>query len=303
MNPWTVEPVCTPACAKTPAAGVPLPETIRRYASVARTLLHSVARGDRLADPRTLRAEARAILTALGIRLDLDLDLGLDLEQDGSPKPDGSPGLDAGPEQGPDLGSGEDVGPEQGRRPLTVPGPTGTLVVANHISWLDVIVLLAVEPVTLLAKREVGTWPVIGTLARRIGTRFIDREGLRELPYTVAELARTLRTGQSVMVFPQGTTWCSVPGGTFRRATFQAAVDAGAPVRPVTIDYFQHGVPSTVAGFLGDEGFATSLRRVVGAGELSARVTTHRPLTGGDRRSLAAEAQRAVSGSRAPAHA
>ncbi|MFF8915657.1 lysophospholipid acyltransferase family protein [Streptomyces sp. NPDC015032] len=256
---------------------MPLPETVRRYVSVARTLIHSAATGDRLAGPRTLRAEARAVLTALGIQLDLDL------EQDPTPV--------------------RDVDPERGRRPLSVPGPTGTLVVANHISWLDVIVLLAVEPVTLLAKREVGTWPVIGTLARRIGTCFIDREGLRELPGTVAELARMLRTGQSVMVFPQGTTWCSVPGGTFRRATFQAAVDAGAPVRPVTIDYFQHGVPSTVAGFLGDEGFAMSLRRVVGAGELSARVTTHRPLTGGDRRSLAAEAQRAVSGSRAPAHA
>ncbi|MFF2406983.1 lysophospholipid acyltransferase family protein [Streptomyces sp. NPDC058092] len=281
MNPWAVEPVCTPACAKNArnaknaASGVPLPEAVRRYASVAGTVIHSAAAGKRLAGPETLRAEAGAVLTALGIRLDLEQDIGLGQEQ----------------RQG------------QGQESLTVPGPTGTLVVANHISWLDVVVLLAIEPVTLLAKREVGAWPVIGTLARRIGTRFIDREGLRELPSTVAELARTLRSGQSVMVFPQGTTWCSVPGGTFRRATFQAAVDAGAPVRPVTIDYFQQGVPSTVAGFLGDEGFATSLRRVVGARELSVRVTTHRPLTGGDRRSLAAEAQRAVSGSRAPAHA
>lgn len=281
MTPWAVEPVCTPACAKNAASGVPLPAAVRRYASVAGTVIHSAAMGERLADPDILRAEAGAVLTALGIRLDLEQDAGL--EQD--------------------VGLGWDQEQRQDHESLTVPGRTGTLVVANHISWLDVVVLLAIEPVTLLAKREVGTWPVIGTLARRIGTRFIDRGGLRELPSTVAELARMLRSGQSVMVFPQGTTWCSVPGGTFRRAMFQAAVDAGAPVRPVTIDYFQQGVPSTVAGFLGDEGFATSLRRVVGSRELSVRVTTHRPLTGGDRRSLAAGAQRAVSGSRAPAHA
>ncbi|WP_406384543.1 lysophospholipid acyltransferase family protein [Streptomyces sp. NBC_01618] len=300
MNPWVVEPVCTPACAKNAASGVSLPEAVRRYASVARTVIHSAATGERLAGPETLRAEAGAVLTALGIRLDLEqgIDLGRDQDQEQRRAQDQDQR-----QRRTRQDQGQWQAQDQDRASLTVPGPTGTLVVANHISWLDVVVLLAIEPVTLLAKREVGTWPLIGTLARRIGTRFIDREDVRELPSTVAELARTLRSGQSVMVFPQGTTWCSVPGGTFRRATFQAAVDAGAPVRPVTIDYFQQGVPSTVAGFLGDEGFATSLHRVVGARELSVRVTTHRPLTGADRRSLAAEAQRAVSGPRAPAHA
>ncbi|MET8681261.1 lysophospholipid acyltransferase family protein [Streptomyces sp. NPDC004647] len=264
MNPWAVESLCTPACATDAAPRVSLGERVRRYASLTCALSRGVSVGGRLAEPGVLRTRARAVLRALGVRL------------------------------------------EAGTEPLRVPGcagGTGTLIVANHISWLDVISLLAVEPVALLAKREVGRWPVIGTLARRSGTRFIDRDRVRELPKVIESLASMLHAGRSVMVFPQATTWCSVSGGRFRRATFQAAVEAGAPVRPVTIDYYQNGTPSTVAGFLGDEDFGASLRRVVGAGGLAARVTAHRPLFGADRRTLAAEARAAVSVSELPAHA
>jgi 1-acyl-sn-glycerol-3-phosphate acyltransferase len=185
--------------------------------------------------------------------------------------------------------------------PLRVPGAgTGTLVVANHISWLDIIALLAVEPVTMLAKREVGEWPGIGSLVRRAGTLFIDRGTLRGLPDTVAMVSGQLRSGRSVMVFPQGVTWCAGTGGHFRRATFQAAIDAEAPVRPVTLDYLQHRAPTTVAAFVGEDDFGSSVRRVLGAAGLTVRVRTHEPLSArpgvDDRRSLAARAQAAVCG-------
>lgn len=187
---------------------------------------------------------------------------------------------------------------------LSEPGPTGTLVVANHISWLDIIALLAVEPVTMLAKTQVGHWPLAGALVRRAGTLFIDRDSLRGLPVTVARIADELRSGRSVMVFPQGVTWCSGTGGPFRRATFQAALDAGAPIRPVTLDYFQRHDPTTVAAFVGDDDFASSLRRVVRAADLRVRVTVHRsllPVPGtDDRRALAARARSAVTGTPPP---
>ncbi|MFF8827923.1 lysophospholipid acyltransferase family protein [Streptomyces sp. NPDC015131] len=263
MSPWAVAPGCTPACVTATAPRVPATEAARRCAALARTVARSAALGERLTEPAVLRGEARAVLRALDVRTD----------------PPGRGG------------------------PLALPGPTGTLVVANHISWLDVVVLLAAEPMVLLAKREVAAWPVVGALARRIGTRFIDRDGIRHLPLVVRELAAVLRSGRSVVVFPQATTWCTVPGGTFRRATFQAAVDAGAPVRPVTLDYLQRGAPSTVAAFLGDEGFGTSLHRVARAEGLYARITAHPPLTGTDRRTLAAEAQRSVRRAESPVHA
>ncbi|GAA1927328.1 lysophospholipid acyltransferase family protein [Streptomyces durmitorensis] len=261
--------LCTPACVTGPVPRVLRAELVRRYAALAYEIGLGVAQGERLAEPHALRARARGILGALGVRV----------------------------EEGPERLTVD--GPRLGR----VNGPRpGTLIVANHISWLDVVSLLAVEPVTVLAKREVGQWPVIGTLARRAGSQFIDRDGLRQLPHAVADLASTLRSGRSVLVFPQATTWCSVLGGRFRRATFQAAADAGAPVRPVTIRYYQHGTRSTTAAFLGDETFGASLHRVARARGLTVRVTAHAPLHGSDRRELAADAQAAVGAHEMPAH-
>ncbi|MGW7596274.1 lysophospholipid acyltransferase family protein, partial [Streptomyces rubiginosohelvolus] len=95
---------------------------------------------------------------------------------------------------------------------LSAPGPTGTLIVANHISWLDILALLSIEPVVMLAKREIAGWPLIGPMVTRAGTLYIDRDSLRELPATVREMAARLRDGQSVMAFPQGITWCAGTG-------------------------------------------------------------------------------------------
>lgn len=190
--------------------------------------------------------------------------------------------------------------------PLSVPGDTGTLVVANHISWLDILALLAVEPVTMLAKREVGGWPGVGPLVRRAGTLFIDRDSLRGLPDTVAAMSGQLRSGRSVMAFPQGVTWCAGTGGRFRRATFQAALDAGAPVRPVSLEYVQHGAPTTVAAFVGEDDFGSSVRRILGAAGLTVRVRVREPLWAlpgvDDRRALAARAQAAVCGAEMAVH-
>ncbi|MGH3312606.1 MAG: lysophospholipid acyltransferase family protein [Streptomyces sp.] len=182
--------------------------------------------------------------------------------------------------------------------PLRVPGTTtGTLIVANHVSWLDVIAVLAVEPVPLIAKREVAEWPVVGPLTRRTGNRFINREAVRELPAVIRDLAAYLRDGGSVMVFPQGTTWCTAPGGPFRRATFQAALDAEAPVRPVAIDFTQDGAPSTVPAYVGGDTLTASMRRVASTEGLATRVRACPPLWpyAHDRRSLATAAHAAVS--------
>ncbi len=185
--------------------------------------------------------------------------------------------------------------------PLSVPASDrGTLVVANHISWLDVIALLAIEPLIMLAKREVAGWPLIGPLVQRAGTLFIDRDSMRTLPVAIEEISAALGAGRSVVVFPQGVTWCSGARGGFRRAAFQAAIDAGAPIRPVTISYAQNGHPTTLPAFVGDDDFLASLRRVIGAADVTVRVAVHPPLflTSGldDRRTLAARAQALVSG-------
>ncbi|MFC0530639.1 lysophospholipid acyltransferase family protein [Phytohabitans kaempferiae] len=144
------------------------------------------------------------------------------------------------------------------------------LLVANHISWLDIVAVLAVAPARMLAKHDVRAWPVIGWLAASAGTIFVDRGRPRALPGTVAEVASALRGGGVVAVFPEGTTWCGVMTGRFRPAMFQAALDAGAQVVPVAISYGKR--PTTVA-FLGDDSLWVSLRRVLAVPRLVVSVT------------------------------
>ncbi|GAY12317.1 1-acyl-sn-glycerol-3-phosphate acyltransferase [Pseudonocardia sp. N23] len=176
----------------------------------------------------------------------------------------------------------------------------GVLVVANHLSWIDVLALGAVQPVRMIAKREVGDWPVVGRIAARSGALFVDRAGLRSLPAVVDDTADALRAGSAVGVFPEGTTWCGSAAGPFRRAPFQAAVDAGVPVRPVTLELrLADGRPTTAASFVGDETLADSLRRVLALDGLVCELTLHpllRPGPGEDRRVLAARARRVVTG-------
>ena len=153
------------------------------------------------------------------------------------------------------------------------------LVVANHVSWLDVVVLLAYLPAQLLAKREVRDWPVIGRLAVAMGTLFIDRERPRDLPATVAAVTGALRAGGLVAAFPEGTTWCGRTGGRLRPALFQAAVGAGAVVAPVRLGFaLADGSPTTVAAFIGADSLLASIRRVVTTRGLVVTVRAHPPI-------------------------
>jgi 1-acyl-sn-glycerol-3-phosphate acyltransferase len=175
----------------------------------------------------------------------------------------------------------------------------GALIVANHVSWLDVLVLLAYTPARLLAKHEVRCWPVIGWIARRAGSVFIDRNRPRALPGTVAAVATVLRSGAVVAAFPEGTTWCGRAGGRFRPALFQAAVDAGVPVVPVTLR-FQLGVDTgtTIAAYIGEDTLGASVRRVLTARGLRITVRAHPalyPEPGASRKILARAAESVVT--------
>lgn len=182
-----------------------------------------------------------------------------------------------------------------GVSPAPVPdGPGGVLVVANHISWLDIPLVATLFPGRVLAKSDIRHWPVLGTVAARGGTLFVERDRLRALPDTVRDVADALRAGSRVIVFPEGSTWCGRDQGRFTAAMFQAALDAGASVRPVRIGYR----PLGPAAFVGDDPLATSLWRIVLARGLTAEIEVLPLIPAArhaDRRSLARAAQRAVA--------
>lgn len=176
-------------------------------------------------------------------------------------------------------------------------GDGGELLAVNHLSWIEVLAVGTLRPVRMVAKREMGDWPVIGGVARRSGALFVDRAGLRGLRTTVAATADALREGADVAVFPEGTTWCGAAAGPFRRAVFQAAIDAGAPVRPVAVVMrLPSGERATAAAFIGEQTLWDSLVRVLRLPGLDCELTVLPALPpSSDRRELARSAGDAVA--------
>lgn len=187
-----------------------------------------------------------------------------------------------------------------GVRVMTTGGPVrnvrGMLVVGSHTSWLDVFVVGAVCPGTFVARADLISWPGIGALARLMRIIPIDRDSLRRLPSVVEAVAARLRAGRTVVVFPEGTTWCGRAHGRFYPAMFQAAVDAARPVQPLRLSYHHHdGSRSTLPAFVGDDTLAASMRRLISARRTVARVhVASLQLPGTDRRELAVRCQAAV---------
>jgi len=189
-----------------------------------------------------------------------------------------------------------------GVRVATSGGPirnlSGVLVVSGHVSWVDVFVIGAVLPGSFVARADLVEWPALGVLARLMKVIPIERANLRRLPEVVRTVADRLAAGQTVVAFPEGTTWCGVAYGKFRSAMFQGAVDAGRPVQPLRLTYrHRDGQPSTIPAFIGDDSLLQSVRRV-----LTARLTVCHvqvqslQLPGEDRRELAARCEAAVRG-------
>ena len=163
------------------------------------------------------------------------------------------------------------------RTTFAAPG-TPVLVVANHVSWLDVIVLGSLQPTTMISKAEIEQWPLIGAIAAKLGTIFLDRTSYDDVARTRVVAGHALRSGTSVATFPEGTTTCGRGIGDFRSAMFQAAADTGTPVRPVALSFLDRDAKlTTAASFIGDMSLLDSLRSVLGQREMTVQVAI-RPL-------------------------
>ena len=118
-----------------------------------------------------------------------------------------------------------------------VPGLKGRLIVANHLTYLDAIVLGALAPVRFIAKQEVCQWPVIGQLAALAGTIFIDRDSPRQGLRVASEITTALKQGVCVVLFPEGTSSNGEQLLEFKPMLFAGALKAAAPIQPLILKY------------------------------------------------------------------
>lgn len=186
---------------------------------------------------------------------------------------------------------------------LPMRGEGGCLIVANHISWLDIFVLNAIYPARFIAKSEVCGWPVIGWLCRRSGTIFIERAARPKRMSQDASLINqrvrlSLEQGACIGLFPEGTTTDGQQVGHFHSALMQPVIDAKAKLCPVALRYRNgEGKPSSAAAFTGDMTLAQSIWKILRCQQHNALVVYTPTLApdGANRRVLARAAQQAIT--------
>lgn len=131
--------------------------------------------------------------------------------------------------------------------------PAPLLVVANHVSWLDILVLASQWRLGFLSKRDVEQWPGVGRVATALGTLYIDRGSNHGANGARAAMAARLATGGRVVFFPEATTGHGESLLPFRPRLFQAAIDTTVSVQPVAIRYLDAtGSLSGAAPLVGD---------------------------------------------------
>lgn len=151
--------------------------------------------------------------------------------------------------------------------------PRTGLIVANHVSYLDIIALAAVTPCLFVAKCEVARWPILGTFARMAGTVFIDRSRRRDVVRINHEIAKLLELGLPVVLFPEGTSSDGRDVLPFKTSLFQPVCGGVVPVSPVAVDYSVagHAMPETVS-YWGDMTLVPHLLNILGVGEIEVRL-------------------------------
>lgn len=178
-----------------------------------------------------------------------------------------------------------------------VPAQGPLLLVANHLSWLDILVLHAARHCRFVSKSDVKHWPLIGTLATGGGTLYIERTQRRDAMRVVHRMAESLQAGDIVAVFPEGTTGDGRALLPFHANLIQAAISADAPVQPVALRFVDRasGRDSDGPLYLGDDTLVASLWRTLAGRPFVAHVHfgTPQAAQGRDRRAWA-EALRAA---------
>lgn len=162
----------------------------------------------------------------------------------------------------------------EGRAPAGV-----TLVVSNHLSYLDIVIASAAMPAAFVAKQEIGDWPVFGPLSRLGGAIFLDRVSRVSAWEAADRMGERLSAGVPVLFFPEGTSTDGREVNRFHSTLFAPAVEGGLPVTPIAIFYEPGaaGVEERDVCWFGDESFLPHLLQVLGLDDFTAVVRFGEP--------------------------
>ncbi|AKZ61465.1 acyl-phosphate glycerol 3-phosphate acyltransferase [Herbaspirillum hiltneri N3] len=183
----------------------------------------------------------------------------------------------------------------------TLPGPPApprALIVANHISWLDIFVVNSMQPCRFVAKSDIRSWPFIGWLCAKTGTIFISRGKASDVRRIFKGIVESIEAGDRVAFFPEGTTAAQGKLLPFHANLFEAALDAKVPVQPYALRYLDaQGNYHAAADFIGDTTIVESILAVLQAGSITAELTQlpSIPTEGAHRRELAVTARKVVA--------
>lgn len=173
---------------------------------------------------------------------------------------------------------------------------TGALVVANHVSWVDIFVINAAFPSAFVSKDDVRQWPVIGWLAAKNDTIFLRRGSRGHARVINEQVEGILAKGKHVALFPEGTTTDGLHLLHFHAALLQPALVGGHPVLPLALSYWElDGQRSLAPRYDGDISLRQCLNAMLGRKRIIARLVVTPPLYGEDRRWVATKAREAIA--------
>lgn len=174
----------------------------------------------------------------------------------------------------------------------------GVMFVANHVSWADIHALNSVHAVRFVAKSEIRGWPVFGWIAEKVNTLFTERTRRHDAGRMVNITADSLRGGDCICFFPEGTTSDGTGIGVFKGSLLQAAIDANAQVWPVAIRYPQaDGHANKQMAYYGDMSLLQSMKQVLAQPAPTVELHFSPPIasTGLERRELSLLARQAIA--------
>lgn len=191
-----------------------------------------------------------------------------------------------------------DLPAELGRTGMLA-GRRGRLLLVNHVSWIDVFALASVLPPRFVAKAEISNWPLVGTLVSMTGTLYIERGRRRAVHAMNQRVRECLLAGETVAVFPEGTTTDGSRLLPFHANLVAAALGVDCEVWPVALRYTRHGHFDTTAAFTGEMTLLRSVWRILTARGLAVEITLLPPLRDGhaaaDRHRIAEQARAAIA--------